>query len=83
MIFSSLRTHNDDEKKEITRIFMTVASIFLFIVISHYNQFDPEQNSDEEKDLMANLSKFWMEMIKLMVSPGIVENIPTECMSTT
>lgn len=83
MTFSSLRLHNDDNRKKgITRLFMIVTSIFFCIVISHHNQLDYAQNLEEEKGLMANLSKFWIEMIKLLVAPDIIENTPTDCMFT-
>ncbi|GBC10209.1 hypothetical protein RclHR1_09440004 [Rhizophagus clarus] len=79
MIFSNLSLLNDDNgKKGITRLFMIVASIFFCIVISHHNQLDHAQNVEEKKDLMTNLSKFWIEMIKLMVAPDIIENTPTD-----
>lgn len=56
---------------------MIMASMFFCIVIS---QLDSLQSLEEEKDLITNLSKFWIEMIRLMVTPGTFENIPTDCM---
>lgn len=80
MTFSNLGLHNDDNGKiGITRLFMIITSIFFCIVISHYNQFDYVQSLEEEKVLMTNVSKFWIEMIKLIVAPNIIENTPTDC----
>ncbi|CAG8584249.1 6325_t:CDS:10 [Rhizophagus irregularis] len=79
MTFSNLGLHNDDNGKiGITRLFMIITSIFFCIVISHYNQFDYVQSLEEEKVLMTNVSKFWIEMIKLIVAPNIIENTPTD-----
>ncbi|PKY23481.1 hypothetical protein RhiirB3_437702 [Rhizophagus irregularis] len=79
MTFSNLGLHNDDNGKiGITRLFMIITSIFFCIVISHYNQFDYVQSLEDEKVLMTNVSKFWIEMIKLIVAPNIIENTPTD-----
>ena|SRR5581483_3070359 len=80
MSFSNLKFHGDDNgKAEITQLFMIVASMFFCIVVSHRNRFDSIQSMEEGKDLMANLSEFWIKMVELIIVPGIVENIPTDC----